>query len=217
MVGVEAAYGYSPWRIGPAHIGFDIGAGWLPIKLTDDQTFTGTVNRSIYSFDTAGIIAPTAPYNGGSSGIGPTIHDTATALTPDTAAGTISGSRTLDVNLYTLRLGPTVSFNLAESLGLTLGAGPAMGVVDGSYKFNETIMTSGTPAANNTGHFGITEVTYGGYANITLIYRIIANGDVYIGAQYMPLKSVTVSSGGREARLDLTGQASVSAGLYWPF
>ena len=37
------------------------------------------INRTVHSFDTGNILLPTAPYNGGPSGIGPTIQDNATA------------------------------------------------------------------------------------------------------------------------------------------
>ena len=50
---------------------------------------------------------------------------------PITTTGTVTGSHTLDVMLYTLRLGPSVYWDLNEYLGLSAGAGPAVGIVSG--------------------------------------------------------------------------------------
>ena len=47
--------------------------------------------------------------------------------------------------LYTLRLGPSVYWDLNEYLGLSAGAGPALGIVSGNLKYNETVTTSQSP------------------------------------------------------------------------
>ncbi len=45
----------------------------------------------------------------------------------------------MDVWLYTLRFGPTFYWDLSDNVGMTLGAGPAVGLVSGDYKYNEMI------------------------------------------------------------------------------
>ena len=117
--------------------------------------------------------------------------------------------------LYTVRLGPTVYWDLNENFGLSAGAGPAIGIVSGDYKYDE-ITTPGAP--HNHGQFGATDLVYGGYVNATLMYHVPnESADIYIGAQFMSLGNANFSGGGREASLKLGGQVYISAGINWPF
>jgi hypothetical protein len=118
--------------------------------------------------------------------------------------------------LYTLRLGPTFYWDLTDHLGMSLGAGPAVGIVSGNYKFDETITASGVNA-HNTGQIGGTDLVFGGYVNAALMYHVVDNGDIFISAQYMPMSDATISGGGREGRLNLGGQLYFSVGISWPF
>jgi hypothetical protein len=217
--GVELAYGIDLWKWKPVRVGLELGLGIVPIDISDTTPMAATVNQTAYTFSTAGIVVPAAPYQGGPSGAGEPIISTASTTSAGAVVGTVTGKRELDVILYTLRLGPTVSFDLPENFAVMLGAGPAVGLVSGDYKFNEVITTAGT-STRNTGQFGAADFVFGGYANATLVYRFSdegRNGDIYIGAQYMPMGNADFNSGGREGRLNLEGQAYVSAGFSWPF
>jgi hypothetical protein len=219
FIGFDAAYGTDLWHWDTVHLGWEIGAGLTPINITDDSTLNTTVNQSVYTFNTGGIIVPTAPYNGGPSGVGePTISDIATAQPGVTSPGIVTGTRRIEMMLYTVRLGPTFSWDFIPSARLMVGAGPVLGIVNGDYKFDETITTAGGGSAFNSGSIGSTKTTFGGYANANLIYHLMEHGDLYIGAQYMPLGTVDVNTpAGREAGLDLRGALQFSAGINWPF
>lgn len=215
--GFELAYGGNIWAWGKARIGWEFGFGLLPISITDSSPMAANVSQNVYTFNTGGIVVPTAPYQGGSSGIGPTIIAAPTSVTStNISSGTVSGSHKLDVMLYTFRLGPSVYWDLSEKLGLAVGGGPALGLVSGSYKYNETVTANGT-SIKNSGQIDSTDVVYGGYVNATLTYHIEDHGDFYVGVQYMPLGNATISSGGREAELKLGGQVYITAGINWPF
>ncbi|MDD5141479.1 MAG: hypothetical protein PHY43_14615, partial [Verrucomicrobiales bacterium] len=67
------------------------------------------------------------------------------------------------------------------------------------------------------GSFDFTDLTYGGYVNGTLLYHVINDADLYIGAQYMPMGNASFNSGGRSGELNLGGQLYISAGINWPF
>jgi len=218
FIGVEAGYGMDLWNPNPFHVGWEFNAGLTPIRITDNASFASTVNQSIFTFNTGGIIMPTAPYNGGPSGIGPTIQDVATAAAPATDANSVvSGTRKLDVMLYTFRLGPTVSWDINDRFRLMGGAGGALGLVSGHYEFDETISTSSGSSARNSGKIWMSKAVYGGYVDATLLYHVIDHGDVYAGARFMPLSGATVSGMGREAKLDLGGALQFSVGVNWPF
>jgi hypothetical protein len=224
FVGFDMAYGGNLWDWGRARIGWDLGFGLLPISIKDNLSLKGNVNRNVYAFDTSGIDSvipfPPAGYRGGPGGslsIPSAPVSTPGIPTTDQVAGDITGSRTLDVMLYTVRLGPSVYWDLNQYLGLSAGAGPAVGIVSGNLQYNETITTS-TTSTRATGQVDATDLVYGGYVNATLMYHIPEeNGDLYLGVQYMSLGNATISGGGREGQLKLGGQVYITAGINWTF
>ena len=109
FAGFEIAYGTDLFRVGPAHIGWELGGSLMPIHITDDQPLAATVNQSAYTFNTGGIIMPTAPYNGGPSGVGePTIFDTATAAGSAVVPGTVAGTHRLEADALHPAIGADV-------------------------------------------------------------------------------------------------------------
>jgi len=215
--GFEMAYGDNLWYWKHARVGWELGFGLLPINITANQSTSGQINQNIYTFSTGTIESMPPPgYLGGSSGSGPAIYSTAVSTNQISSPGTIAGSQSLDVMLYTARLGPSFYWDMTEHIGVSLGAGPAIGVVSGNYKYDETI-TAGGVNARNSGKIGGTDVVYGGYVNAAVMYHVVESGDFYIGAQYMPMGDATIGGGGREGRLNLGGQLYFSVGINWPF
>jgi hypothetical protein len=220
--GFDMAYGDNLWYWRHARVGWELGFGLLPISISDNISFsTPTVNQSVYTYNVGnpdGIPFPQGPtpYQGGPSGAGYPILDTPSSITNSKVAGTVSGKQTLDVMLYTLRLGPTFYWDLSEYVSLSLGAGPAVGLVSGDYKYNETITANGI-SANNSGKINGTDFIYGGYVNATVLCHVTDNGDIYAGVQFMPMSDATISGGGREGRLNLGGQVYFTVGINWPF
>lgn len=216
--GFDMAYGDNIWYWKHARVGWELGFGLLPITIKDSSSLGATVNQSAYVYVVGNSSLIQAPYQGDPSGTGPIIPSKYSSVnTPvPPPAGIVTGTRQLDEMLYTLRLGPSFYWDLTDDFGMSLGAGPAVGLVNGNYKFNETITANGVNA-NNSGSFGTTEVIYGGYVNGTLMYHILNNADFYLSAQYMPLGNASFSSGGRSAELNLGGQVYVSVGVNWPF
>jgi hypothetical protein len=224
--GFETAYGGNLWNWRKTRIGWEFGFGLLPISMADKISADGNVNRNVVAFDTTDI-------NNAYPGFFPPPNNTTTVYLPwnplttprvvpatDQVSASITGSHTLDVMLYTFRLGPTLYWDLNEDLGLTVGAGPALGLMSGSLNYNETItehLTSGDITIHNKGRVDGTDVVYGGYVNAMLTYHVEENGDLYLGVQYMSLGNANISGGGREGRLNLGGQVYITAGINWPF
>jgi hypothetical protein len=118
--------------------------------------------------------------------------------------------------LYTVRFGPSFYWDLTERFGMSLGGGPAVGIVSGECKYSDIITTS-AGSTRNTGRIQGTKLTYGGYVDAAVMYHVQQNADIYISAQYMPMGNAAISGGGREGRLNLGGQICISAGINWPF
>ncbi len=216
--GLDMAYGGNLWYWKHARVGWELGFGWLPIDITSSQTMMSLVSQSAYNYNTGGIVVPAAPYTGAANGNGPLIPlnpaNPPTPLPP--SHDPLTGNYELNVDLYTVRLGPSFYWDLSERFGMSLGAGPAVGLVDGYFKYNEIIQTATGPV-QNAGQINGTDVTFGGYVNAALMYHLVANGDLYLGAQYMPMENVTISGGGRSGQLNLNGQVYLSVGINWPF
>ncbi len=216
FVGFDMAYGGNLCAWGNARIGWELGFGLLPISITDNSPMSATVSQTTLGFNTGGILLPGAPYSGGFNRQGePTIQYDPISSTNSTSPGIVTGSRTLDVMLYTVRLGPSVYWDFNEYFGMSAGAGPALGIVSGSLKYNELVNTS--TSVRSSGQIDATDVVYGGYVNASLMYHVVPNGDFYVGLQYMSLGDATISGNGRVGTLNLGGQVYFSAGINWPF
>ena len=223
--GFDMAYGGNLFYLGRARIGWDLGFGFLPISITDSRPMSVTSvnqNTSAFGISAINMLGEPPGYQGGPSG--PSIPSDPLSVTPSTPVTpgpgqtwTVTGSRELDVMLYTVRLGPSVYWDLNEHFGLSASAGPAMGIVSGDYKYNE-IVSAGGISANSQGQIGATDLVYGGYVNATIMYHVPnESADIYLGAQYMPMEDATFSNGNRESRLKLGGQVYISAGINWAF
>jgi hypothetical protein len=215
--GVELAYGRSLGRVLGARLAWELGLGLMPVGIQDARTLTATFARTVHSFDTGDIVMPTAPYNGGPSGVGPTIRDVATALPDDSTQGSVTGSRSLELNLYSLRFGPNLQWELGPRWAVSAGAGFAVGIVSGDYVFDETLVLADGSSTRNAGAFGATKAVFGGYASANLIFHLQKHAALYVGAQFMRLEDVFFGAGNRQARLNLSEGIYLSAGLNWPF
>ena len=216
-LGFDLAYGWAVARWGQAKVGVEFGLGIMPIVISDNRNMLATLHGTDYSVQVpGGVILPEGPYNGSFQGPGATISSQATpASEPSTIDGEISGSRTLDVTLYNLRLGPTLFWELSPRVGVGVSAGGAFGVVSGDYKFAER--PAGSQGAFATGKFGQTDVVFGGYASGIATYRIEDHGDLYLGLQFMSMTDSTFRQGGREGKLGLGAAFYITAGVNWPF
>ena len=102
--------------------------------MTDDESFSSSVNVSAFVYKTGGIAMPPADIRASDGVNEPTIPTGYTAGANSVSPATVTETRRLDVMLYTLRLGPTLTWDLGDRFGNLAGAGPAVGVVTGDYK-----------------------------------------------------------------------------------
>ncbi|MGC3958167.1 MAG: hypothetical protein QM813_09575 [Verrucomicrobiota bacterium] len=215
--GLDIAYGGHLGRWGDALIGWELGFGWLMMEIEDNNPIRISATRTTHTYDTGGILMPDAAYNGGSSGLGPNIKNTPSLAAEQTNVGGYVSGHTLDVSLYTLRLGPTLHWELPYNFATQVSAGAAVGLISGDLKYNETLLFDDGSKTANHGSTSDSQFVYGGYLGATLMYHVEEHGDLYLGIQYMPLSSATFSGGGREAELNMTGGLYLSFGINWPF
>ncbi|HZL41901.1 MAG TPA: hypothetical protein VFD66_01320 [Verrucomicrobiae bacterium] len=212
LPGLDLAYGANLWYWKRLRIGWDLGFGFLPVSISAGANPAANSTQNTYAFDTGTTILPTAPYHGGPSGRGAQISDMASLPATTNLAGAANVTAKLDALLFTMRLGPSLYWDFNRHIGMSVSAGPAMAVLTGDLETSETFTT-----AHRTAKVSGTDVVYGGYANATVMFHVVQNGDIFLGAEYMPLGKAKIGGGGAEGRLDLGGAVFISAGFNWPF
>jgi hypothetical protein len=212
LPGLDLAYGGNLWYWKRLRIGWDFGFGFLPVGISARSNPAANATQDTYAFDTGATLLPAAPYHGGPSGRGSQISDVANFIGTTNQAGPANVSSKLDALLFTMRLGPSLYWDFNPRIGMSLSAGPAMAVLSGDLETSETFST-----AHRTAKVSGTDVVYGGYVNTTVMFHVVQNGDIFLGAEYMPLGKAKIGGGGAEGRLDLGGAIFISAGFNWPF
>jgi len=215
--GLDIAYGGRLMEAARGVLGWEVGFTYMPIKLEESQPHPVGAERVTHRFSAPGIIPPEAPYQGGSTGVGPVIQDVATEAGRESVSGLLTGSRRLDLDFMDFRFGPNLQWHLGGRWAASLGGGFAAGLVTGDYSFDERIEYSEGGAAATAGSFSETEFVYGGYAEALIYFRAEDRSEIYVGAQYVGLGDVTFSGNGREARLKLGNGLFISAGIHWIF
>lgn len=219
-VGLELAYGTAITRWGNALIGWEAGYSFLPISIKDRRNLSGIVERGSYVYSYPDTVTlPTAPYTGPTTGAGGVVIDRDfTRGESEFLPGVARGSRGLDVSLHTLRLGPTIHFELARRWAVQGGVGPMVGYVTGDYNFDEELRLQGeTTPRRAEGSFGGDDFVYGGYAQALLLFHFEQHGDIYAGIQLMSLSGSEWEEGNRRAKLDMGATLSFLVGVNWPF
>jgi hypothetical protein len=215
--GADMSYGGTLKRWDRARLMWDFGFGYLPVDIGDRSSFSTQFTRVVHRYDTGGIAMPGAPYSGAASGVGPTIKDAATALPGDAVQGSVDASRHLESDLFTLRLGPLFHYELSRRWAFEAGGGFLFGIVDGEFQYRDKIVLADGSTTVSEGGTGSTDLKYGAYGELLVLFKTNEPADIYLGVQYQWLDAFELSSGGRSAKLDLSTGVSIVAGINWPF
>ena len=214
-IGFDLAYGDSYWYWRHAKLGWELGIDILPVQVSGQMAVTA--NRTVDAFDITGVFMPPPGYQGSADTSGENAFIGSTPTSTTTGVPVLgTASEKMDAMIYTLRLGPTLYWDLTQSIGTYIGAGPAVGFVSGSITSSRVNFTDGTSASFKGSASG-NSVIYGGYVNATLVYHAVEGGDFYLGGQFMPMSNATFSGSGRSGKLNLDGQLYITFGINWPF
>ena len=138
-----------------------------------------------------------------------------------TAAGTVSGSRSFDANIYTLRLGGFYDYAVTRRFNLGLNAGLALVFVDGEFSFNETVAftgVSGPATLVQSGRSTAFNTLVGGYVGVRASYDINPHWRAFGAASYLGTSSADQTAGGaRRVSLDFDQTFLVTVGLGYAF
>lgn len=220
--GIELSYfrplgGDERWRWG-----LEGAFNWTPINIRDSRTLAGDVVTVTHAFALDGVVPPPAPptYVGPINGPGaPQLNDTATDVSspPTVGAATISGWRKINADLYGLRLGPYVEYDLFKRVSVDLGGGFTTGIIDSEFDFNDVVTIPGLGSQNPTGHGSATGWLYGGYVRGQVNVRLYKSATVFAGGEFNDLGTFTQSAGNAQAHLDLGSAVYLTVGLGFNF
>jgi hypothetical protein len=224
--GVEITYDHEFFRKNKWRFGLESAFGYTRISISDSHTLTAFVNRITDTYTIpGGVIVPPPGYNGSYEGPGPVIgaDPSGHTQTMTTQAGdTIEGSRSLDSNVFSFRLGPYVEYPLSERFSLLFSGGLYLVVGDSHFEFREKVtivdpVTGIATIENHSGSSSQTDFLVGGYVGMNVMYSLTKNVDLFVGAQLQSAGRSVTHSSGKEAVLDMGKSVVVSIGASYSF
>jgi hypothetical protein len=220
--GMELSYFHPLGGKGRCHWGVEGALSWTPIKIEDDRSLAGDVVTLTHAYALNGVVPPPAPpaYVGLVSGPGAPQLGTDAAdagTTTQTGAATVTGNRKIEANLFGLRIGPYVEYDLSKRVSVDLGGGFAAGVIDSKFEYTNMVTIPGLGSSNSSGSDHSSRFLYGGYVRGQFNVNVYKSASVFAGAELNSLNDFTQSSGAAHAQLNLGTAVYVTAGIGFSF
>lgn len=225
--GLEISYSRELYRKKSWRAGLEGAFGYSLISIADSHNLRANVYRTNDSFALGGVVPPQAPYNGTFQGPGPVISSTLTPAdrTVDVLPGaaTVTGSRTIDSDLFTIRLGPYLEVPLNEKFSLLFGGGLAMLWAQTDFSFREDVTISDPTygvvlnSGRRTGSGSQTDFLVGGYVSGTISYAITREISAFGGIQYQMAGHAVDTARGRQSILDVGNSLFATFGIAYNF
>jgi hypothetical protein len=225
LPGVELNYSRRLGPMGKGSYGLEIAANWQSLSIRDSSTFYGNAMRvtDAYPF-TPGTTPPTAtstpsnPYQGAYGDEGFLLGDTPISSTTSLVHGgsTISGQRRFEADLWGLRLGPYLTFPLAQKLNFSISGGLALGLLDSQASWSDTITVAGKSVLS-TGSGNDFGVLWGGVAAANLSWDFNEHWSAVAGVQYQYLGTYEADFGTRSVEVDLSKSFFLQLGASYRF
>ena len=222
--GAEIVYRRELGHKGRLRYGLEGAANYQNLSISSTSVGLGNVNRVTDAYPyTSGTTPPTAttaaPYQGSYQGPGFVIGDTAISSTSTFVAGgaTIMANRLLDADIWGFRLGPYLEVPLCTNLDLSLSAGLAVGLLNPSVSWTETVSVTGGGTGSLSGGGDDFKVLYGGYVAASVALQLNERLSLVGGVQYQALGDYHHSFGGQNVEIDLRHSLFITLGLGYSF
>ncbi len=223
--GCEITYSRELYRDKSWRAGLEAALGYTHIGISDSATLKNTTYRTNDSFVLGGVVPPLAPYAGTFEGPGPVIGSAPSSrsvnVLPRTA--TITGSRDIDSDVFTLRLGPYVEVPLYKKLSFLFSGGLTLARGTTEFTFRENVTISDPAYGVNLvgptriGSGSQTDFLVGGYVGGGLSYAVSKEISLVAGAQFQAAGQTVNHEKGKESILDLGKSVIVSIGASYSF
>ena len=209
QMGFDLAYGRDLGHVLGGDWGLQAAFDFTDVSIHDDQPFnvTQTSVTEVYSLN--GITPPQAPYAGSYNGPGPLINATPGQSTTSSQSAWVAGQRTLDAQVYQVRLGPYYELGWGKHWAARLGGGLSLALVDTRLSYDGASLGS----ASSEGM----DFQAGAYLEGRVLFSVTRHVSLFAGAQYEYLGTQDRNAGHESAQLDLTGVVSFLVGAQWSF
>lgn len=191
--------------------GLKFGFGYMNINLSSSSTVSANEQLITDAYPLNGVTPPLAPYSGSYNGPGPVLGSTPTRTT-SISVTTISGTRTLNADLYEFQFGPTFDADFTPRFSVGFGFGFAFGLVDGTFSYDENV-TDSVGTTHVIGRNSNTELQTGGYVEGGMAYKLCKAASIFVGAQFQDLGVARQNFSGHSASLDLSQSVFLITGL----
>jgi hypothetical protein len=198
--------------------GFEGALNWMNLDFNDRRSLSGDIVTTTHSFALDGVLPPVAPpaYVGPVEGPGaPQLNDTAASAGTSTQPGaaTITGSRSLEGNLYGLRFGPFLEYEITPQVSVDLAAGFVMGLIDSEFSHSDTTSLGELGSQTMSADSNETEWLYGAYLRGQINVNVYENLSAFGGVELNSLGTFDQRAGNAKAELDLKGAVILILGL----
>jgi hypothetical protein len=206
--------------------GLEVAANYTPVSFHNTYVNDNvTVSQTQYTYAFSSLVtqlpAPgySGPFNGNNSDA--VINVPYVSATPlSSAAGyQFIAQQDFQGDLWGLRVGPYVEMPLNRKLSLHLSGGFAVGLLDDSASWTETLTPpagGGAPTIASGGGEDLAAL-WGGYVRLNASWQLDRHWGVEIGAQFQDLGNYSHDFGGRTVQLDLSQSIFVEAGISYSF
>ncbi len=200
-----------------AAVGFEVAFSYASMDFNVGQSAMANVQVSRDAYALQGVHPPPAPYSGTFAGPGALLFSQPQHLPSETIPDgtTILSQRSLDLDMFNLRLGPRLSFALSPRLVGMASAGLDVMIMDGTFSYHDT--ASGTLNAEVSGHGEQVSVLPGGYVGLGLEYHLNDNWGLTYQVHFQYNQSYNQNIGGRSVELGLDPSISQMIGVSYSF
>jgi opacity protein-like surface antigen len=223
-LGAELNYARELGRTEHFRYGFEAAANYLNIGMhaSGSHSLRGSITNDAYAYfegTTPPGATPADPYQGTSEGPNFVVGTTpVSSTTSQGTVGTVTGSRSLDADLWGGRLGPYLEYDLNSAISVSLSGGLAVGWVDTSVAWNETVaFTSGGTLPADIGSGSDQELLWGFYVAANVNWRLSERWSAVGSLQYQNLGTYEHTFGTRKAELDLSKSLFITVGVSYNF
>ena len=204
--------------------GFEAAANYLNIGMHANRPYslrgpTTTDHYAYVSTTTPPGATPGSPYLGSFDGPNFVVGTTpVSSTTTEGTVGTVTGSRSLDADLWGGRVGPYLEYYLNNDVSVSLSGGLAVGWLDTSVAWNETVaFTGGGGLPADVGSGDNQKLLWGFYLAANANWRLSERWSAVGSLQYQNLGTYSHTFGTRKAELDLSSSILINIGVSYNF
>lgn len=216
-IGAEVAYNYllgikEDWH--HLRYGIEVAVNFMPVEFNSGGLYN-TVYKDTYSYTPGTTPPPPAPYRGGYNG--PNFELNVPPVSSPAAGATFLAQQHFEANLWGFRLGPYLERPLSEKLYLHLSGGLAVGLLDASANWNETLSLPSQSPLSAAGGGSDLGLLWGFYIGLEAAYQLNDDWGIQAGVQYQDLGVYSHDFSGRVAELDLSESIFIHLGINYRF